>query len=198
MSSGMGGIGGSGTGSAFKFPGSGGDDGDKERKNLYFANAMEYWKNQFRTLNDPFQMQGLEGMSELAGKDLMGMGRAQGNRAADTTSRGLQDALSARGGGNLSSALGMGAQARVGAGLQGMQSGMGMQQQALSGLTGAAQARLGMMNQLYGALTGVTVAGMGSSAQVQSSQIGASGQMWSSLFGALGSKAGGGGGGSSG
>ena len=178
--------------------GGSGDDKDDERKRLVWQSQMEYWKRQFTTQNDPFQMQGLEGLSGLAGKDLMGMGRAQGNRAADTTSRGLQDALAARGGGNLASALGMGAQARVGAGLQGLQSGLGMQQQALSGLTSAAQARLSMMNQLYGALTGVTVGGLGSSAQVQSSEIGANAQMWGSLFGALGNMAKGGGGGGGG
>ena len=198
MGSGIGGMGSmfsgaaSGIGGLFGGAGGlfgGGSDRDDDRKELEWANRMEYWRNQFRTLNDPFQMQGLQGMSDLAGKDLMGMGRAMGNRQADTTSRGLQDALSSRGGGNLSSALGMGAQARVGAGLQGLQSGFGMQQQALSGLTSAAQSRLSMMNQLYGALTGVTVAGMGSSAQVQSSEIGANAQMWSSLFGSLGSMA---------
>ena len=171
-----------------------GGDKDKERKQLMWQNQMEYWKRQFAVQNDPYQMTGLEGMRDLARMDLMGMGRAQGNRAADTTSRSLQDALSARGGGNLASALGMGAQARVGAGLQGLQSGMGMQQQALSGLTNAAQARLGLMNQLYGALTGVTVGGLGSQAQVESSQIGANAQMWSSLFGALGGMARSGGG----
>ena len=164
----------------------GGDDRDDDRKQLMWGNQMEYWKNQFRAYNDPFQKKGLEGLRYHAGRDWMGMGRALGNQQADVTSRSLQDSLASRGGGNLASALGMGAQARVGAGLQGLQAGAGMKQQALTGLTNAAQARLGLMNQLYGALTGVTVGGLGSSAQVQSSQIGANAQMWSSLFGALG------------
>jgi len=143
---------------------------------------MEYWKQAFNNENDPFQKAGLQGLKFQAGRDWMGMGRALGNQQSDMASQSLQDALAARGGGDLSSALGMGAQARVGGALQGMQMGAMMKSQFLQQLLGGAQGKLGLQNQLYGMLSGVGSSQIGSGAQVQSSQTGAMGQMIAAMI----------------
>jgi hypothetical protein len=159
-----------------------------------------YWGNRFKVMNDPFLKAGLWHSRDLARSDLMGMGRAIGNRAADVQSRSLQDALAARGGGNLASALALGSQARVGAGLQGLQAGVGLQMGANQALTGAATSRLGLINQLYGALQGVSSAQIGASYGLAGDIAKSAATAWSGLFQGVGSavggsKGGGGGGG---
>ncbi len=159
----------------------GGGESKSERHAVDLSQGA-YWRQAFRLQHDPFQKQGLRGLGYMAGQDFMGMGRALGNQQADIAAQSLQDALAARGGGNLASALGMGAQARVGAGLQGLQAGFGMKQQALTSLTGAAQGRLGLQNQLYGMLQGLTTAQVGAGAQTQAAETGAMGQMIAALL----------------
>jgi len=162
-------------------------------KDAWKMGQQGYWEQGFRLDQDPFAKAGLRGMKFQAGQDWMGMGRALGNQQSDIASQGLQDALAARGGGNLSSALGMGAQARVGGALQGMQMGAGLKGQFLQQLLGGAQAQLGLQNQLYGMMTGVGGAQIGAGAQVQSAQTGAMANMISTLMQQIGGTGGGGG-----
>ena len=158
-------------------------------KDAWKMGQQEFWNQAFRLDQDPFAKAGLRGLRYQAGKDWMGMGRAIGNQQADIASQGIQDALAARGGGNLASALGMGAQARSGAALQGLQTGAGMKSQFLSQLLGGAQAQLGLQNQLYGMLTGLSGSQIGAGAQIGAASIGSMG----SLMGMLGGGGGAGG-----
>jgi hypothetical protein len=115
-------------------------------------------------------------------------GRAMGMQQADLQSSQMQNALAARGGGNIASALQMGAATRVGAqqtSLQGLQAGFGMQQQAIGGLTSAAATRMGLLGNLYASLMGVAGADVRAAGQYGSAQIGAQGQMMSSLISEL-------------
>lgn len=159
---------------------------DSNTKEAWGMAQQGYWEGQYNIMKDPFMKAGLWQMKDLAKSDLMGMGKAIGNRGADMQSRSLQDALSARGGGNLASALSMGSQARVGAGLQGLQAGFGMQNQANQALMGGAQARLGLMNQLYGALQGVSSSQISSGYGLAGDVTKSAAAMWGSLFEALG------------
>lgn len=144
----------------------------------------EFWAQREGIMKDPFLKQSLQGSLAQAKMPWMQVGKTMGRQQADLQTRALQDALAARGGGNLASALSMGSQARVGAGMQGLQAGFGMKQQALGTLSAAAQGRLQLLNQLYGAFTGVSTGAMGAGAQLGGAAAGAASNMWASLFGA--------------
>jgi hypothetical protein len=87
----------------------------------------EYWKLKGQLLYDPALLK----MEENLETDFRGLGQSVAMGQADQASNAVSNALSARGGGNIASALTMGAQARVGAGLQGLQMGMQMEMGAL-------------------------------------------------------------------
>jgi len=120
--------------------------------------------------------------------DMMGMARSGAMRGADTQSSGLINALAARGGGSLQSALTMGAQGRVGAELQGLQAGTAMQgersnligdliNQYLGGKYGTSASMLSsgasFGGQMVGAQSRYGAAQVGANAQVVSSMMGA-------------------------
>lgn len=87
----------------------------------------EYWKLKGQLLYDPALMK----MEENLKTDYRGLGQSVAMGQADQASNAVSNALAARGGGNIASSLTMGAQGRVGAGLQGLQMGMGMEMGAL-------------------------------------------------------------------
>lgn len=133
--------------------------------------------------NDPYLNQALGGLGKLAGKNWLGYGKQMGLSAADLQANQLQNALAARGGGDLSSALGMGAKARAGTELTGLQAGFGMKQGALSALSGAASTKLGLMGNLYAALSGVMGADIKANAAIAAAQISGQAQMIGALLG---------------
>lgn len=154
-----------------------------QAKHAWSMAQSEYWRNAWKIGHDPFMQAGLKQAKGQAMMPWLQMGKTMGMQQADIQTRSLQDALAARGGGNLATALSMGSQARVGAGLQGLQAGAGMKQQALGTLLGGAQARLGLMNQLYGALQGVSSAQIGAGATMAAGQSQAMGNLLAQLMG---------------
>jgi hypothetical protein len=159
-----------------------GSSAGHQAKHAWQMAQAGYWSGRYGIKQDPFLKSGLWHTRDLARQDLMGLGRAIGNQQADIQARALQDALAARGGGNLQSALSLGSQARVGAGLQGLQAGFQMQQGANQALVGASTARLNLLNQLYGALQGVATGMIGASAQLGAAGAKSSSALWSSII----------------
>lgn len=174
--------------------GTGGLLGKPEGSGGGFAQSSDMFhgiKGQFE--DDPYLKSSLQMQQKMAQTDWLSQGksagRAMGMQQADLQSSQLQSALAARGGGNLASALQMGAATRVGAqqtSMQGLQQGFGMQQQAVGGLTSAAATRMGLIGNLYSSLMGVAGREVGKEGQLGAAQFGAQGQMMSALMGMAG------------
>ncbi len=137
--------------------------------------------------DDPFLKSSLQMQQKMAQTDWLSQGksagRAMGQQQADLQSSQLQNALAARGGGNIASALQMGAQANLGAqqtSLQGLLSGFGMQQQAIGGMTSAAATRMGLIGNLYASLSGIAGKEVGKEGQLGAAQLMGQAQMVSS------------------
>ena len=146
-----------------------------------------------QVMDDPFLKSSLQMQQGMAQTDWIAQGksagRAMGQQQADLQSSQLQNALAARGGGNIASALQMGSQANQGAqqtSLQGLLSGFGMQQQAIGGLTSAAATRMGLLSNLYASLMGVAGAEVRKEGQIGAAQIGGQADVLGNLMGAGG------------
>lgn len=162
------------------FTGIGGGGGsEKSSKHA----AQQFWGNFDKMLyeiqNDPqayrqrFNIKHLQDTSP----DFMSMGRSGAMRGADTQSSSLINALAARGGGSLQSALTMGAQGRVGAELQGLQTGAGLQGQRAT-LIGD------LINQYMGGQYGTKASLLSSGGSFGGQQVGAWSRMGSAALGA--------------
>lgn len=156
---------------------------------------FEQLKGEF--MSDPYLSSALQMQQGMAQTDWLSQGksagRAMGMQQADLQSSQLQSALAARGGGNISSALQMGAATRIGAqqtSMQGLQQGFGMQQQAIGGLTSAAATRMGLIGNLYASLMGVAGKQVGKEGQLGTAQISGQAGIWQALIGAAGGMAG--------
>jgi hypothetical protein len=93
----------------------------------------------------------VQAMMQAAQRDWTGMFRSAGKSAADLQAGQVRSALGARGGGMLGSAVSLGAQARVGADLQGLLKGSDFGQQVL----------MDALTNKFNALTAVTGAKQG-------------------------------------
>jgi len=124
--------------------------------------------------------------------DYMGMARTGAKRVADTQAQSLQNALAARGGGSLASAVGIGSQGRVGAELAGMSAGAGLEQSQAQLLAGIAAQKTGMLENYvrtkYGLLGSIfaPLASLGGAMRgAESREYAAEAGAWSNLFSSI-------------
>jgi hypothetical protein len=112
---------------------------------------------------------GAELSRQLAETDYLGLGRTAGQQAAGRQSTAITSALAGRGGGNLGQALGLGAQARVGAELGGLQQGLQARQQ---GFTTAQNILAQALGARWNAITALLAQQAGVSASTIQAQYG--------------------------
>ena len=148
----------------------------------------EYWKLKGQLLYDPALLK----MQENVEKDWQGLGQSVALGQADQASNSVSQALAARGGGNIASALTMGAQGRIGAGLQGMMMGNQMQMGALGQYL---QMKWGALTALFGKQAMTEVAKIGAEASGYAADQGLKGDIAKGVGAAFSGGGGGGGGG---
>lgn len=130
-------------------------------------------------MHDPLTFQLMQNAGEAASRDYTTMAKGSARRGADVQTRELSNALASRGGGNLGAAMAGGATMRSQAELGGMQTGMGMEQQANDQLLNALSYRFNIANQIVGAKLGQTQAHLG----YKAARKGAQDNMWGNIIG---------------
>jgi len=132
---------------------------------------------------DPLRKQLQRQAWQYGTRDLYGMGREAAitgsQSAASQQVQAMQNALAARGGGNLSSALAQGSQARqplAQANLQGLITGTGLQQQQIGTLGSTLAAKYAPLLQALGIYTGFQGQIAGAQGRFGAAQIGAANQ----------------------
>jgi len=160
-----------------------GDPGQKNWK-MGYGMGTEYWKLKGQLLYDPT----LNQMEETA-LGTRGLGRTLAQSQASQAGNAVSQALAARGGGNIASALTMGSQARVGSGLEGMQAGLGME---LGALGNYLQAKWGALTALFAKQAGFSAAQLAADASKYGADKGVEAAAWGTLGSALKGLGGGG------
>ena len=148
-------------------------------------------------LGDPLLQQlsegALKGQQEILNMDFLGLGKTAATRQADVSAQGIRGSLAGRGGGGLGTAVGVGAQSRVGAGTQGMLAGLEAQKgysdvlaQSQNLLAQALVNKYNLLTQLYAKQMGVTAPYLGFQGQLASGQMAGLSNIWGSALGGFG------------
>lgn len=129
---------------------------------------------------DPEMQALMDRANKIHDQDYQGLFQGAARQGADTQSRSLSNALAARGGGQLGSALGIGSQARVGAETQGLMAGLGAEQQSQDMMLDALTQRYNVLSQIMGGKLGFSTAQL----QYKASQEASQNQLWGQVAGA--------------